>query len=162
VSFFSAPARAFARTTSINPSPQVLCYLITIIELYIVTVCPKYGKSRHFRCSSQLTLLLYEIIAAMRVKVRLLNYQGRPLFKEERERSEEFAGILAVREDRQTRFGRVVLTATLTSQTGESTAPILELYDVMLLWVEDGGMRLRGFEIQDVVEYGQTWSIKVL
>jgi hypothetical protein len=106
--------------------------------------------------------VLCEIIVTMRAKVRLLNYQGRPLFKEERERSDEFAGILTVRDDRQSRFGRVVLTATLTSQTGESAAPILELHDVVLLWVEDGGMRLRGFEIQDVVEYGQTWSIKIL
>jgi hypothetical protein len=98
----------------------------------------------------------------MRVKVRLLNYQGRPLFKEERAHSEEFAGVLIVREDRLHRFGRVVLTATLTNPTGESAAPIMELHDVVLLWVEGAGMRLRGFELEGVVEYGQTWLIEVL
>jgi hypothetical protein len=98
----------------------------------------------------------------MRVKVRLLNHQGRPLFKEERVHSEEFAGVLTVREDRLHRFGRVVLTATLTNPTGESAAPIMELHDVVLLWVEGAGMRLRGFELEGVVEYGQTWLIEVL
>jgi hypothetical protein len=98
----------------------------------------------------------------MRVKVRLLNYQGRALLKEERARSEEFAGILTVREDRLHRFGRVSLNATLTNPITENPVAILELHDVVLLWIEGTGMRLRGFEIHGLVEYGQTWSIEVL
>jgi len=98
----------------------------------------------------------------MRVKVRLLNYRGRLLLKEERARSEEFAGILMVREERLHRLGRVALNATLTSPITENPIPILELHDVALLWIEGAGMRLRGFEVHDLVEYGQTWSIEVL
>ena len=98
----------------------------------------------------------------MRVKVRSLNYRGRPLFKEERACSEEFAGILKVVEDRLHRFGRVALSATLTNAIGESPVPILELHDVELLWLEGTSLRLRGFEIHDLVEYGQTWVVEVL
>lgn len=98
----------------------------------------------------------------MRVKVRLLNYRGRPLVKAERARSEEFTGILTVCENRQHRLGRVVLTATLTSQTAETPVPILELYDVTLLWIDGANVRLRGFEIHKLIEYAQTWSIEVL
>lgn len=98
----------------------------------------------------------------MRVKVRLLNYHGRPLLKDERARAEEFTGILTVCENRQHRFGRVVLTATLASQTAETSVPILELHDVILLWIDERNMRLRGFEMHDLVEYAQTWAIEVL
>lgn len=98
----------------------------------------------------------------MRVKVRLLNYHGRPLLKDERVRSEEFAGILTVCENRQHRFGRVVVTATLASQTAETSVPILELHDAVLLWIDGANMRLRGFEIHDLIEYAQTWAIEVL
>jgi hypothetical protein len=98
----------------------------------------------------------------MRVKVRLLNYHGRPLFREERARSEEFTGVLTVCENRQHRLGRVVITATLASQTAETAVPILELHDVVLLWIDGANMRLRGFEMHDLVEYAQTWAIEVL
>jgi hypothetical protein len=98
----------------------------------------------------------------MRVKVRLLNYHGRPLLKDERARGEEFTGMLTVCENRQHRFGRVVTSATLSSQTAETSVPILELHDAVLLWIDAGHMRLRGFEIHDLVEYAQTWAIEVL
>lgn len=98
----------------------------------------------------------------MRVKVRLLNYHGRPLMKAERARSEEFTGVLTVCENRQHQLRRVVLTAKLTSQTAETSVPILELHDVVLLWIDGATMRLRGFEIHDLVEYAQTWVIEVL
>ena len=98
----------------------------------------------------------------MRVKVRKINHEGRAATKAERAKLETYTGTLSVREDRMHRFGRTVLTATLTNPTDESPHPILEIHDVVLLWIGEAKMRLRGFEMSGLIEVAQVWEIEIL
>jgi hypothetical protein len=98
----------------------------------------------------------------MQVKVRPLNYQGRPLFKDELKLRDAYAGTIKVMENRVHRLGRVVTTATFTGRQGDVDTVTLTLRDVNLLWMDKRKLRLRGFEDIDGVEYGQTWDIEIL
>ena len=98
----------------------------------------------------------------MRVKVSPLNVLGKPLFKRERDKREVYAGKLKVLENREHRLGRAVTVARVVSTTDNTEAPLLELYDVALLWLEDTKVRLRGFEDVDGVQYAQTWDVEVV
>lgn len=97
----------------------------------------------------------------MRAKVRPLNVRGKPLFAKDAARQELYAGTLKVMENRLHRLGRTVTTATLCPHTADIPHPMLELYDVTLLWLEDQRLRLRGFEDLDGVQFAQTWDIEV-
>lgn len=97
----------------------------------------------------------------MHVKVRKMNFAGRQLFKEERAKSDVYTGELKVREDRLHKLGRVVLVATLTCRVGDSDS-IMQLLDVVLLWMDNRTIRLRGFELADDTEYAQVWEVEVL
>ena len=97
----------------------------------------------------------------MLVKVSPMHVNGKPLFAKERHKREVYTGKLKVLENRLHRLGRAVTTATLVSATADVEQPLLELYDVALLWMDDRRIRLRGFEDVDGVQFAQTWDIEV-
>jgi hypothetical protein len=52
--------------------------------------------------------------------------------------------------------------AHLVSSTDGADTPLLPaLHDASMLFVEGEKIRVRGFELVDGVQYGQTWDIKV-
>ena len=97
----------------------------------------------------------------MRVKVSPMHVLGRPLFAHERREREVYVGELKVLENRLHRLGRAVTTATLASVTADTAPPLLELYDVALLWVDEHRIRLRGFEDAGGVQFAQVWDIEL-
>lgn len=97
----------------------------------------------------------------MQAKVRLLHLHGKPLFATDAARQEAYAGQLRVVENRLHRLGRTVTTASLCSVSADLPQPMLELYDVSLIWLEDRRLRLRGFEDVAGVQYAQTWDVEV-
>lgn len=98
----------------------------------------------------------------MRVKVQPMNVKGKPRFSKERERRESFVGELKIFENRLHSLGRAVVTARVIEVLDGSETPLLELYDIAVLWAEAKRLRVRGFEIQESVQYAQTWDIEVL
>lgn len=90
-----------------------------------------------------------------------MNIRGQPLFTRDMARREAYAGTLRVLENRVHRLGRVVTTATLTGVAGDIPQPVLELYDVTLLWLDGKTMRMRGFEDVDGTQFAQAWDIEV-
>jgi hypothetical protein len=97
----------------------------------------------------------------MRVQVRRLNSNGKPLFKDEPARQSVYSGNLKVVENRIHKQGRVVITASVIDAIDANAAILIELYDAVLLWADGKKMRMRGFEDIDNVQYGQTWEIEV-
>jgi hypothetical protein len=98
----------------------------------------------------------------MRVQVQPINMKGQPLFAEERKRREVFVGMLKIAQSRDASLKRVLTLAQILDLTDGGETPVLELYDAAVLSYEEGIMRLRGFELHDGVQYGQTWELKVL
>jgi hypothetical protein len=99
----------------------------------------------------------------MRVEVRPINQNGRPLGKAERQSSPPSRGRLKVAENRLHSFGRVVMCAKLVSATdGLETELLPELLDAELIWLDGETIRLRGVEQVGGALFGQTWDIKVL
>jgi hypothetical protein len=97
----------------------------------------------------------------MHVTVRKLNSNGRPLFSKDPARQSVFAGKLKVIENRIHTLGRVVITARIIDTIDANGSILSEIYDVVLLWVDEKRMRMRGFEDINGVQYGQTWEIEV-
>lgn len=98
----------------------------------------------------------------MKVKVRPINVNGRPLFKRERERREVYAGELKVHDDRLPDLGRSTTTARVVSMVDNVESPLLLMHDAVLLWVDKDLMRIRGFEDVDGVQFSQLWEVEVL
>lgn len=98
----------------------------------------------------------------MRVKVRPINVNGKPLFTKERDRRDPFTGDLKVAEIRMPSLGRTVISATVLDVLEGIETPLLEMNDIALLWVNKTQMRIRGFEIQQDVQYSQTWDVEIL
>lgn len=98
----------------------------------------------------------------MRVKVQPVNVNGKPMFKSERDKREIYVGELKVHENRLHSLGRAVVSAQVIDTLNGTATPVLEIYDVTLLWAEAQRLRLRGFEIQHEVQYAQTWDVEFL
>lgn len=99
----------------------------------------------------------------MRAEIRPINVRGKSLPKAIRLKESAYSGKLRIFENRIHAFGRVVTCATLTNpKDGLDGLVLPELVDVEIIWLDDNGMRLRGLELVDGVQYGQTWEIKVL
>ena len=99
----------------------------------------------------------------MKVEVQLVNENGRALPKRERAISPRYRGVLHVREARVQSMGRIVTTAELSSTT-DANEPLLipPLLDADVLFLRNDQMRIRGCELGQGVQYGQTWDVKVL
>ena len=99
----------------------------------------------------------------MKVQVQLINERGRPLQSRTRARMPAYRGVLRVNEERNQELGRAVVTAQLLSDLEGTGGPLLPtLHDAAMLFVRDGQIRVRGFEMVEGAQYGQTWDIKVL
>lgn len=99
----------------------------------------------------------------MKVQVQLINERGRPLATRARANTQKYQGQLRINEERSQELGRAVVTAQLLSGNDGTLSPVLPtLYDVAMLYVRDDQIRVRGFEMVEGVQFGQTWDIKVL
>lgn len=98
----------------------------------------------------------------MRVSVRKLFHQGRAMPKVEKQQHGPFVGKLRIAPARLQRSERVLVTAQLFDTSADAQPLMMELHDVVLLHLDDGKMRLRGWEVDGVCEYGRTWDVEVL
>ena len=98
----------------------------------------------------------------MKVEVQLVNEKGRGLLARERTGMPVYRGILRIQEARSHELGRITPTAQLVSGTDSCELPVVPaLSDAAVLFLRNGQMRIRGFEVVGGVQYGQTWDVKV-
>lgn len=95
----------------------------------------------------------------MKVEVQLLSDKGRLVPAAMRRSMRRYSGSLAINEVRDTHLGRSVTVANLLGTDADKMLP--QLHDAVVLCVENGRMRIRGFEVRDDVQVGQTWDVKV-
>lgn len=98
----------------------------------------------------------------MKAEVQMLNEQGRPLPLRERKQMPKYRGMLSIHEARSGELGRITPMAQLVSATDSADTQILPaLHDAAVLFFKDGQMRIRGFELVNGAQFGQTWDVKV-
>lgn len=98
----------------------------------------------------------------MKVEVQLVNERGRPVATRQRAAMPKYRGALRVHEERIQALGRNVVTAQLLSETDGADVPLLPtLHDASMLFLKGDQIRVRGFELVEGVQYGQTWDIRV-
>jgi hypothetical protein len=99
----------------------------------------------------------------MKVEVQLVNENGRALPTRERAIAPKYRGALHLREARVHSLGRIVPMAELSS-VADTNEPSLvpALLEAKIVYLHDSQMRIRGFELVQGVQYGQTWDVKVL
>ncbi len=98
----------------------------------------------------------------MRVEAQLINDKGRSIDARDRVHMPKYRGQLRIREARSQAMGRIVTVADLISTTDGTDATLIpSLHDASVIFLESGKMRLRGFEVIDGAQYGQTWDVKV-
>ena len=74
----------------------------------------------------------------------------------------KYHGHLRIQEARSQAFGRIVLMTDLLSATGDADDAMLPtLHDACVIYLNKGTMRIRGFEVVNGIQYGQTWDLKV-
>ncbi|GAO25437.1 hypothetical protein [Alicycliphilus denitrificans] len=95
----------------------------------------------------------------MKVEVQLLNDKGRTVPVAQLRVQKRFSGVLSIGEVRSTEFGRTLIAAHLRSADGEELLPLL--HDAVVLRYECGRMRIRGVEVLNGAQHGQTWDVKV-
>lgn len=99
----------------------------------------------------------------MKVEVQLLSAKGRAVPRSMHRSLRRYTGVFTLREARSTELGRASLVASLHSGTDAPSEPLLPLlHDAMVLHVEGGRLRVRGFEFLEGVQLGQTWDVRVL
>src|SRR5450830_129431 len=97
----------------------------------------------------------------MKVEVQLVNEKGCAIPAKQRAAMPKYRGILHVRETRVHALGRILPTAELYSNTDKAKQDLVPmLYDADVLFLLNNQMRIRGFEMVNGVQYGQTWDIK--
>lgn len=98
----------------------------------------------------------------MKVEVQLINEKGRGIATRDRAHMKKYRGHLRIQEGRSQAFGRIVLMTDLLSATGDAEEIMLPtLHDASVIYLSKGTMRIRGFELIEGVQYGQTWDLKV-
>ena len=98
----------------------------------------------------------------MKVEVQLIHERGRAIAAKARATIPKYRGVLQVHEERNHALGRAVVTAHLLSGTDGTDSPLLPaLHEASMLFLRGSQIRVRGFELVDGVQYGQTWDIKV-
>lgn len=98
----------------------------------------------------------------MKVEVQPINERGRAVPARKRVALPKYLGVLSVSEERVHDLGRSVVLARLLSATDGAETPILPaLHDAAILYVNGPQLRVRGFELVEGVQYGQTWDVRV-
>lgn len=98
----------------------------------------------------------------MKVEVQLINEKGRSVPSKQRATMPVYRGNLRIHEARVPALGRITACAHLVSDKDGLEPPLLPvLTDAAVLYVHKGQMRIRGFEVVDGAQYGQTWDVKV-
>lgn len=98
----------------------------------------------------------------MKAEVQTLNEQGRPVSARDRKTMPKYRGKLRFHEARSGELGRITPMAMLLSDTDTADTHLLPaLHDAAVLFLRDGVMRIRGFEVRDGAQFGQTWDVKV-
>jgi len=99
--------------------------------------------------------------SAVKVEVQLINENGRSIDAKHRASMNKYRGRLRIVEARSQSLGRTVLTSDLLSSTGAADEELLpSLHDASVIYLCNGTMRIRGFEVVNGVQYGQTWDLK--
>ncbi len=99
----------------------------------------------------------------MKVEVQMVNEKGSAVPTKQRAAMPKFRGVMHLREARVQSLGRIVKTAELNSGTDKSSQALVPtLLDADVLFLHEQRMRIRGFELVEGVQYGQTWDVKVL
>jgi len=98
----------------------------------------------------------------MKVEVQLINERGRALAAALRKTMPKYRGTLSIAEERNLALGRAVVTANLVGSLDGAPSPVLPaLHEASMLFLRGEQIRVRGFELVDGVQYGQTWLITV-
>ncbi len=98
----------------------------------------------------------------MKVEVELINERGRIVATKTRATMPRYRGVLRMNEERIQVLGRAVMIAQLVSGTDGTDTPLLPvLHEATVLYMRGAQIRVRGFELVDGVQYGQTWDVKV-
>lgn len=98
----------------------------------------------------------------MKAEVQTLNEQGRLIPAKARKVMPKYRGHLRIHEARSGDLGRITPMALLVSDTDTAETPVLPtLHDAAVLFFRDGVMRIRGFEVVNGAQFGQTWEVKV-
>jgi hypothetical protein len=98
----------------------------------------------------------------MKVEVQLINESGRSIAAKDRASMKKYRGYLRIQEARSQALGRIVLMTDLLSATGDADDAMLPtLHDTNVIYLSKGTMRIRGFEVINGIQYGQTWDLKV-
>jgi len=99
----------------------------------------------------------------MKVEIQLVNEKGCAIPTKQRAAMPRFRGVLHVCEARVQSLGRIVTTAELCSGTDKSSQPLVPaLLDADVMFLRDQQMRIRGVELVNGIQYGQTWDVRVL
>ena len=99
----------------------------------------------------------------MKVEIQLVNEKGLGIPAKERGARPKYRGALRIREERVHALGRTTTVAKLLSSTDDAEEPVVPyLTDASVLFVDDGQMRARGFEVAAGVQFGQVWDVRVL
>jgi hypothetical protein len=98
----------------------------------------------------------------VKVEVQLVNEKGRGIPAKDRTRMPKYRGVMRIQEARNHALGRNVVIAELLSSTDGADAPLIPaLLDAGVLFLSNSQMRIRGFELIEGTQYGQTWDVKV-
>lgn len=99
----------------------------------------------------------------MKVEVKLLSEKGRAVPRAFQQTRRRYTGSFTLQERRCTQLGRSSIVANLHSTLDGASEPVLPpLHDAAVIHAEGGRMRVRGFEMLDGMQLGQTWDVKVL
>lgn len=99
----------------------------------------------------------------MQVEVQLLSEKGRAVPRTMHRSLRRYTGAFTLREARSSDLGRTSLVVNLHSSNDAANEPVLPpLHDATVIHAEGGRMRVRGFELLDGIQLGQTWDVKVL
>lgn len=99
----------------------------------------------------------------MKVEVKLLSEKGRAVPRAMHRTRRSYTGAFTLQEARSSELGRSCFVANLHSNLDGQTEPVLPpLLDATVIHAEGGRLRVRGFEMLDGLQLGQTWEVKVL
>ncbi|MFG6463725.1 hypothetical protein ACG04Q_19280 [Roseateles sp. DXS20W] len=97
----------------------------------------------------------------MRATVRPINVRGRPLRSSERKATQEYVGVIRMREERNNQLGRAFVQAELVSaidgQQGQVLPPLI---DARVLYWKGKNLRVTGMEVVEDLQYYQTWDVE--
>lgn len=99
----------------------------------------------------------------MKVEVQLLSDKGRAVPRVQQRSLRRYTGAFTLRETRSAALGRTLLVANLHSASDGTPEPLLPpLLDASVIHAEGDRLRVRGFELLDGTQLGQTWDVWVL